>query len=318
MQSCSHRQQQSTGAQGRVLVVQVEVAVAPARPVQHADATASAPPQESASGYKTASEKISQREQGSQREQASQHTGQTIVANAPSGRARGAGSAPTPTGKAGHTSPQKKPGVLPNFLARAGSSNGDTSSPQGTPTSKKSTAYDKPGMLLPHMPSGARIPAKYFPLANVLLFEREKGHQYSTDAYLFPIVSKHKHIGSQFKTSDAFAEYLNGAQRDEVVTLEPGFKPGTRHVRLAERLHDPREKEASRNGERLPPAGADPYTSSPPRQNAASSASASEVSSAGPVMTKEPVTIEEPSVEDRKRFKPLMDIMFALRKHEPA
>lgn len=238
---------------------------------------------------------------------------------------RTAPSTPSSVAKdAGGLSPTKKGGLLPNVFKK-GSKNSVQESPsssKGTSNSKKSSAYDKPGLLVAHQPSGEKIASIYFPLANVLCVEREKGNLYSTDSFLYGIISKHKHIGGQVKNSDAFAKYLNDAVRDDIVTIEPGFKAGVRHVRLAARLQDPKEKDAAQSGERLPPAGADPYTTSPPRAIASFSKDSTATNDSQPgsdtTATGGPViATEAPSVEDRKRFKPLMDVMFALRKYDP-
>lgn len=73
---------------GRMRSMQAEPEVAPQ------------PPVESGSKYDTASERASQQvgQKAGAREQGSQQTGQTIVANAPSGRGRNVSAAPTPTG----------------------------------------------------------------------------------------------------------------------------------------------------------------------------------------------------------------------------
>lgn len=241
-------------------------------------------------------------------------------------RGGGGGGGRTPlvpgSSRGGSSSPTKKPGVLPGLMRNNSSSKApspdspfSSSSTKGTPSgAKKPSAYDaKPGLLLPHLPSGTKIAPIYFPLANVLLFEREKGNQYSTDSFLYPIVTKHKYVGGQLKSSEAFAKYLDDAERDEVVTIEPGFKPGVRHVRLSKRLHDPRDASNSPS-DRLPPAGADPYTTSPPRPTATSTATAT---SSPSEMAATSAATAQPGVEDRKRFKPLMDVMFALRKDDP-
>ncbi|CAO1617384.1 unnamed protein product [Sympodiomycopsis kandeliae] len=238
------------------------------------------------------------------------------------------------------SSPTKKAGILPNLFNKATSNVKPQNSPasvKGTPNSKKGSAYDVPGLLMAHQPSGARIAPLYFPLANILLVEREKGNLYTTDSYIHPIIAKHKHIGGQVKTSDAFAKYMDDAQKEKIVTLEPGFVAGVRHVRLHSRLHDPKEKQSQASKDRLPPAGADPYTTSPPRDSTfrAPASQQDGKSSAQPSIpdgvksthenrkeqrdngVSREIATETPSVEDRKRFKPLMDVMFALRKHSP-
>lgn len=258
----------------------------------------------------------------------------------------------------------------------------DTGSEQSTPNGKKSV-WDVPGLVLPHQPSGTKIAAVYFPLANALLYQRERGQFYMTDESLHVIVSKHKGIGDRLKDSKVFARYLDAAQQEGVCTLEDGFKAGMRHVRLTPQLCDPKEHDpanSSAKKETLPPAGDDPWDddyepnhstplpkksttggdvpvaavskASQEQDTAAASAASlpSSVPSTGndaPASASKPAISVDgsskaestntssttgaatnrpaatgkatltPTVQDRVRFKPLMDIMLALRKETP-
>ncbi|PWN21557.1 hypothetical protein BCV69DRAFT_173660 [Microstroma glucosiphilum] len=274
------------------------------------------------------------------------------------------------------SSPTFKKGSFFPSLFRSKS---DTGSDQSTPNGKKSV-WDVPGLILPHQPSGTKIAAVYFPLANALLYQRERGQFYMTDEALHVIVSKHKGMGDRLKDSKVFSRYLDAAQEAGICTLEDGFKAGMRHVRLTPQLCDPKEHDpanASNKRETLPPAGDDPWdddyepnhsTPLPKRATASGEAataagskasqeqdtsaaslssnlppagndpSASVSESAGPVdgsSKAEPKTTSSttgaatnkpaatgkatltPTVQDRIRFKPLMDIMLALRKENP-
>lgn len=241
------------------------------------------------------------------------------------------------------SSPSKKAAsILPSIFRKKSS--------DGTPNSKK-TAYDAgPELKLPHSPSGTIIKVTYFPLANVLLHERRGGQYYCTDTHLHSVVSKHKHMGSKLKTFDAFSQYLEAAESEGVCTIEAGFKPGTRHVRLADRLRDPNENRDLHQKESLPPAGADPTEpmlfpgpdagtrkrtesalsaatskgkekavegtgaiAAPGKLNGSTSSTESEVAGAGAAPGS--MTATE---ADRRRFKPLMDVMFWFAKQSPA
>lgn len=188
-------------------------------------------------------------------------------------------------------------------------------------SSSKKSAYDVASdVTLPHSPSGTKILVKFFPLANCLLFQRRGGHYYSTEKEVYSVVSKHKHVGHQIKDAQAFEDYLKEAERAGIITMEPGFKEGSRHVRLSPNLCDPAERSEER-GDRLPVAGADPFAgrpsspsspgsspslSPPTRRRQLSSSSASDHDSE--------IIRRAPTIQDRTRFKPLMDVMIALRK----
>lgn len=285
------------------------------------------------------------------------------------------------------TSPIKRPSSPTfkkgSFFPSLFRSKSDTGSEQSTPNGKKSV-WDVPGLTLPHQPSGTKIAAVYFPLANALLYQRERGQFYMTDESLHVIVSKHKGMGDRLKDSKVFARYLDAAQQEGICSLEDGFKAGMKHVRLSPQLCDPKEHDPANSSikrDTLPPAGDDPWDddyepdhSTPLPKKATTSAdvplaavgktsqeqstsststaslpsnvpssgndaSASATKSATPVdgsskaestntsstagaATSRPAAASgkatlTPTVQDRVRFKPLMDIMLALRKENP-
>ncbi|CAO1630119.1 unnamed protein product [Parajaminaea phylloscopi] len=189
-----------------------------------------------------------------------------------------------------------------------------------TPNGKKS-AYDAGHEIyLAHQPSGTKISVAFFPLANALLFQRREGQTYSTEKVLHIVVSKHKHLGSHFKDPEVFHQYILRAEREGIITMEPGLKEGTRHIVLAPKLRDPNETSASgrdKKGEEVrlhdgndtsPPSST---KSDSPRLERRLAAPSSSESDPFKVTTSNRRT---PTVEDRTRFKPLMDVLIALRK----
>lgn len=191
-----------------------------------------------------------------------------------------------------------------------------------SPSAKKSVYETGHDLMLPHKPSGVKIPVLFFPLANALLFQRRDGQYYSTEKSLHTIVSKHKSVGHLYRDLHTFQQYVDRAEREGIVSIEPGFKEGSRHVRLTAALCNPKEK-VNEDVEKFPVAGADPLDSGDisPLSSTASSLSrlarhqGASNSPPSPTFLAELTNIRRtPTVEDRLRFKPLMGTMISLRR----
>lgn len=253
------------------------------------------------------------------------------------------------------SSPVKKVGLFKGLFksgggdAAAASPAHGSSAPSPSSSTKRSAYNAGPGFLMAHQPSGTQIAPIYFPLVNALLQARAQGQLYSTDQQLYHIISKHKHVGPQVMDDGAFETFLQNAQKDDIVSLEPGFKAGQKHVRLLERLWDPKDRPQRVSSDTLPSAGSDPYDGTPSKvvpserrgsltgaqslapasssvsngtepskiQRRASPQSTLSAAAASAAQSLTTPSTTSPSVEDRVRFKPLMDVMLLLRKHDP-
>lgn len=88
--------------------------------------------------------------------------------------------------------------------------------------------------------NGHEIPLAFSPLATLLFEQMLEGRNYSTDYFCQSIVASGRTSvvvpGLKVRTAEEFAEHLEAAVAAKIVTTEPGFKPGVRHVRLHPRL----------------------------------------------------------------------------------
>ncbi|SNX81866.1 uncharacterized protein MEPE_00571 [Melanopsichium pennsylvanicum] len=88
--------------------------------------------------------------------------------------------------------------------------------------------------------NGHDIPLMFSPLATLLLEQMVEGRNYSTDYFCHSIIGSQRSSvvvsGLKAKTPEEFQEHLDAAVAAKIVTTEPGFKPGVRHIRLHPRL----------------------------------------------------------------------------------
>ncbi|EST06471.1 NYN domain, limkain-b1-type [Kalmanozyma brasiliensis GHG001] len=88
--------------------------------------------------------------------------------------------------------------------------------------------------------NGHEIPLAFSPLATLLFEQMLEGRNYSTDYFCQSIVASGRTSvvvpELKVRTAEEFAEHLEAAVAAKIVTTEPGFKPGVRHVRLHPRL----------------------------------------------------------------------------------
>lgn len=224
----------------------------------------------------------------------------------------------SPEKRAAPSTPSKTAQKTPSKSTIKATPSASTPSTAAAGSTTKKSAYLDENKVAAHSPSGVRIPIRFFPLANALLIQRGDGRFYVTDKVLHQIISKHKSVGAQYKQWAAFERYLGEAEQAGILSSEPGNQAGTRHVRLADKLRDPKEKAKGGEGaERLPVAGANPYDTSAEEPSSSSVGSGSEPSSSpvlGHARASSSLATSQPSLEDRKRFKPLMDALLALRR----
>ena len=101
--------------------------------------------------------------------------------------------------------------------------------------------------------NGHDIPLAFAPLAQLLLEQMADGRNYSTDYFCHTIVGTQRTTvavpGLKVKTMEEFQEHLEAAVAAKIVTTEPGFKPGVRHIRLHPRLVRPGSKTSVTDGE---------------------------------------------------------------------
>ena len=78
--------------------------------------------------------------------------------------------------------------------------------------------------------NGKTYPEEFVLLVKALLDQRDEGRFYSVDSFLHKLLNK---LGVKgIKKGEDFAEYLARAKTAEVIEIQPGFIPNTRHVRL--------------------------------------------------------------------------------------
>ncbi|CAO1625485.1 unnamed protein product [Jaminaea pallidilutea] len=222
---------------------------------------------------------------------------------------------------------------LPSFVDDKSSNTQQSSSkyPAGGSTRTK---------MLPHKPSGCPIQVMYFPLANALLFQRQwEGEPVGTDKKLYSVMSVHKHAGHLVRTESAWEKFLSDAQREDIIVLEQDPVRG-RLIRLAPRLAVGDEgSDVWKTDEEEVTDGASAGSLSPTplhrklqpsapasssnsfqhnaiaRSNSAMNASQEQKSSPEVASTASSLgNPGAPTLEDRLRFKPLMDAMIALNK----
>ncbi|CBQ67945.1 conserved hypothetical protein [Sporisorium reilianum SRZ2] len=101
--------------------------------------------------------------------------------------------------------------------------------------------------------NGHEIPLIFSPLATLLLEQMVEGRNYSTDYFCQSIVGTQRTSvvvpGLKAKSAEEFQEHLEAAVAAKIVTTEPGFKPGVRHIRLHPRLVRPGSKTSVTDGE---------------------------------------------------------------------
>lgn len=97
------------------------------------------------------------------------------------------------------------------------------------------------------------IPLIFSPLATLLLEQMVEGRNYSTDYFCQSIIGAQRTSvtvpGLKAKSAEEFQEHLEAAVAAKIVTTEPGFKPGVRHIRLHPRLVRPGSKTSVTDGE---------------------------------------------------------------------
>lgn len=101
--------------------------------------------------------------------------------------------------------------------------------------------------------NGHEIPLIFSPLATLLLEQMVEGRNYSTDYFCHSIIGTQRSSvvvpGLKAKSAEEFQEHLEAAVAAKIVTTEPGFKPGIRHIRLHPRLVRPGSKTNITDGE---------------------------------------------------------------------
>lgn len=106
--------------------------------------------------------------------------------------------------------------------------------------SKKSESPYKSASKRKTIINGHDVPLIFAPLATLLLEKMAEGRPYSTDYFCQSIVGAQRTSvvvpGLKARTAEEFQLYLDAAVAAKIVTTEPGFKPGVRHIRLHPRL----------------------------------------------------------------------------------
>ncbi|KAJ9476622.1 NYN domain-containing protein [Pseudozyma hubeiensis] len=101
--------------------------------------------------------------------------------------------------------------------------------------------------------NGHEIPLIFSPLATLLLEQMAEGRNYSTDYFCHSIIGTQRSSvvvpGLKAQKAEEFQEHLDAAVAAKIVTTEPGFKPGVRHIRLHPRLVRPGSKTNVTDGE---------------------------------------------------------------------
>lgn len=94
--------------------------------------------------------------------------------------------------------------------------------------------------------NGHEIPWIFGPLANLLVEQMAEGRSYSTDYFCHSVVGSYRapNLKSEVlaKTEEDFKQYVEAAVVCKIITTEPGYKPGVRHIRLHPRLVRPGSK----------------------------------------------------------------------------
>ncbi|KAJ1030150.1 hypothetical protein NDA16_001062 [Ustilago loliicola] len=163
------------------------------------------------------------------------HTGQIIPG---SGRIADTATTPTPSVD------KKMSAVKKNFLDfGALKSTPKNESPlKGAGSRKRRTIFN-----------GHDIPLVFSPLATLLLEQMAEGRNYSTDYFCHSIIGTQRSSvvvpGLKAKSAEDFQEHVEAAVAAKIVTTEPGFKPGVRHLRLHPRLVRPGSKTNITDGE---------------------------------------------------------------------
>ncbi len=163
------------------------------------------------------------------------HTGQSIPS---AGRIPDTAITPTPSVD------KKASSVKRSFL--------DFSTAKTTPKSEspsKATRRAKRRAIF----NGHDIPLVFTPLATLLLEQMAEGRNYSTDYFCQSIIGASRTSvvvsGLKARTAEEFQEHIEAAVAAKIVTTEPGFKPGVRHIRLHPRLVRPGTKTNITDGE---------------------------------------------------------------------
>ncbi|KAJ1602631.1 hypothetical protein NDA14_007405 [Ustilago hordei] len=84
--------------------------------------------------------------------------------------------------------------------------------------------------------NGHDIPLVFSPLATLLLQQMAEGRNYSTDYFCHSIIGTQRSSvgvpGLKVRSAEEFQKHVDAAVAAKIVTTEPGFKPGVRHLRL--------------------------------------------------------------------------------------
>lgn len=101
--------------------------------------------------------------------------------------------------------------------------------------------------------NGHEIPLIFSPLATLLLEQMAEGRNYSTDYFCHTVIGSQRSSivvpGLKAKTAEEFQEHLEAAVSAKIITTEPGYKAGVRHVRLHPRMVRPGSKTSITDGE---------------------------------------------------------------------
>ncbi len=98
--------------------------------------------------------------------------------------------------------------------------------------------------------NGVTYPNEFVLLVKALLDQRDEGRFYSIDAFLHKLLNK---LGlPNIKKGNEFYDYLGRAEAANVIEIQPGFAPGTKHVRLHARLIGSDNAEGDDSTESLP------------------------------------------------------------------
>lgn len=131
--------------------------------------------------------------------------------------------------------------------------------------------------------NGHEIPQIFYPLANLLIEQMAEGRNFSTDYFCHSIVGSQRSPNAKAevlaRTEEDFRQYVEAAVICKIITTEPGYKPGVRHIRLHPRL--------VRAGPKVDPAenGIEPQTERDSSQS--TSATASRDFDTAPTLSKE-------------------------------
>ncbi|SPC63839.1 uncharacterized protein UHOD_00816 [Ustilago sp. UG-2017b] len=163
------------------------------------------------------------------------HTGQVAVS---AGRIADTAIAPTPSVD------KKMSAVKKGFL--------DFGALKGTPKTE-SPSKDANARKRRTIFNGHDIPLVFSPLATLLLEQMAEGRNYSTDYFCHSIICTQRSSvvvpGLKVKSAEDFQEHVEAAVAAKIVTTEPGFKPGVRHLRLHPCLVCPGSKTSIADGE---------------------------------------------------------------------